>query len=198
MKPVFSDAPADGEAQANERALIQQTEQALRANDAPLALDASGAGTWSWEVASNMVTWDDRYHALYEFGAHEPRSREAWLTRVHPDDRPRITARIRKLLEPGAGDRWDEEFRAALPSGAERWIGGLGRVERDRRGRAVRFRGIDLDITARKQCEQTLILAVSRLRSTLDSTADGLLVVDAGGPASRISTGSSGNVAVAR
>jgi two-component system sensor kinase FixL len=163
---------ADGETQAGERESLQH---------ASLALEASGAGTWSWDVASNIVRWDDRYQALYELGAHESSSREAWLTRVHPDDRSRVAARIRKLLQPSAGDRWEEEFRAALPSGAERWIGGLGRVERDERGRAVRFRGIDLDITARKQCEQTLMLAVSRLRSTLDSTADGLLVVDAAG-----------------
>jgi PAS domain S-box-containing protein len=173
----------EGDAHPNERTSLRETEEALRASEEHLrlALDASHAGTWSWEVISNITTWDNRYHALYGLGPNDPRSYEVWMTRVHPADRPRLESRLKELLEPGAGEIWNEEFRAILPSGGERWMVELGSIERDKDGRAVRFRGINLDITERKRVEQELKVTVSRLRSILDSTADGLLIVDATG-----------------
>ena len=44
-----------------------------------LALDASGAGTWSWDVATNQSVWDERYHALYGFAPNDSPSFETWL-----------------------------------------------------------------------------------------------------------------------
>ena len=180
---VFSPERAHFVVVGDDITMRRQTEAALRTREEQLrlALDASGAGTWLWEVASDVTTWDDRYHALYEFAPDEARSHEAWLVRVHPDDRSRLESRIKELLEPGAGEIWNEEFRVILPSGGERWMVELGSIERDKDGRAVRFCGINLDITERKRVEQELKVMVSRLRSILDSTADGLLIVDATG-----------------
>lgn len=121
-----------------------------------LALDASGAGTWSWEVASNVSVWDERYGELYGFEPGEPPSYERWLARVHPDDREQLWTRVQALMAPSADDSWSEEFRALHPVKGERWMMGLGRVERDCDGRARCFRGINLDITERKQAEQAL------------------------------------------
>jgi PAS domain S-box-containing protein len=121
-----------------------------------LALDASGAGTWSWEVATNCSVWDAGYHELYGFEPDEAPSYERWLARVHPDDREQLRARVEALTAPGADDFWSEEFRALHPTKGERWMSGLGRVERDRDGRALHFRGINLDITERKRAEEAL------------------------------------------
>ena len=137
---------------------LQAANTALSESEARLrlALNASNAGTWSWDAVNSISTWDDRYHELYGFELHEPQSYEAWVRRVHPQDRERILARIQTLLEPGAGETWNEEFRALHPLKGERWMGSLGRIERDKAGRAVRFTGINLDITERKQMEQAL------------------------------------------
>jgi PAS domain S-box-containing protein len=121
-----------------------------------LALDASGAGTWSWDVTTNQSAWDERYQALYGFEPGEPPAYETWLARVHPDDREQLRARVQALILPGVGDSWSEEFRVLHPTKGERWMAGLGRVERDREGRARHFRGINLDITERKQADEAL------------------------------------------
>lgn len=136
----------------------KQAEEALRESEERLrlALDASLAGTWSWDVATNRSTWDERYHRLYGFEAQEPCSFEAWIGRVHPQDRECLIARIRSLLTATADDDWSEEFRALHPLKGERWMQGLGRVERDETGQAVRFAGINLDITERKRVEEKL------------------------------------------
>ena len=132
-------------------AALGESEARLR-----LALEASNAGTWSWDVGSKQSAWDDRFHEHYGFETHAPRSFEAWMAGVHPEDRERLLARIQALVEAGAGDAWNEEFRALHPAKGERWMAGLGRVERDQTGRATRFAGINLDITDRMMFDDAL------------------------------------------
>ena len=159
---------------------LQAANRALRESEARLrlTLDASNAGTWSWDTASNIATWDDRYRELYGFEPHDPQSHEAWICRVHPEDRERILARIQTLIEPGTGDTWNEEFRALHPVKGERWMGGLGRVERDQVGRAVRFVGINLDITERKHAEQAQHAQLVQIEAIYQSAPVGLCVLD--------------------
>ena len=80
---------------------LRAANEALAENQArlELALDASNAGTWSWDAASNQSAWDRRYHELYGFQPQELVSFEGWIARVHPEDRERLLARIRKLVE---------------------------------------------------------------------------------------------------
>ena len=130
-------------------AALQQSEARLR-----IALDASSAGTWSWDVAGNVAQWDECYHALYGFGPNDPISFETWIERVHPEDRAHLQQRIEILLTSESDDRWNEEFRAHHPALGERWMHGLGQVERNVDGRAIRFAGINIDVTERKQAEE--------------------------------------------
>ncbi|MBI3880079.1 MAG: PAS domain S-box protein [Verrucomicrobia bacterium] len=140
-------------------AALRESESQLR-----LSLDASNAGTWSWEVATNVAQWDDKYHELYGFAPHEAISHAAWLARIHPDDRARLGEEIQALLRPGAPGLWNQEFRVLHPQRGVRWMIGLGRVERDAAGTARRFTGINLDITGRKRAEEE----IHRLNQTLE------------------------------
>ena len=151
-----------------------QAEAALREseNRLRLALQASNAGLWAWDVARNLSTWDDCYHRQYEFTLNDPVSFEAWISRIHPDDRPQLLEMIRALTEVGRGTEWNMEFRAMLPVAGERWMWGVGHVERDSAGRAVRFTGLNLDITSRKQAEATRRESAERLRAIVDNSLD--------------------------
>jgi C4-dicarboxylate-specific signal transduction histidine kinase len=50
-------------------------------------------------------------------------------------------------------DPYATEYRVNLPDGSLRWLSGRGTVERDSQGRALRMRGISMDITERKEAE---------------------------------------------
>ena len=160
------------ELQAANRSL-SESEARLR-----LALDASNAGAWSWDAATHTSGWDDRYHEMYGFDPQRPRSFDAWITRVHPEDRQGLVARIQKLQEPGAASSWNQEFRVLHPVKGERWMAGLGSIERDEAGRALRFSGINLDITERKHMVQALRESEAKYRRLHESMTDASVVVD--------------------
>jgi PAS domain S-box-containing protein len=130
-----------------------------------LALVASGAGVWSWDLTTNTAWWDEQYSELYGFRPDEPRSYETWLERLFPEDRARLSLRVESLLRPGGSNSWTEEFRACHPRSGARWHVEFGMVHRDAAGNALRMTGIDLDITDRKLAEA----ALHQLNETLEN-----------------------------
>jgi PAS domain S-box-containing protein len=159
---------------------LQAANEARAENEArlELALDASNAGTWSWDAVRGTSRWDDRYHALYGFTVDDPMSHEAWMSRVYPEDRKRLQARIEQMVAPGGGDIWNEEFRVLHPVKGERWMAGLGHVERDESGRAVRIGGINLDVTERKRGEEAQRTQLAQIEAIYQSAPVGLCLLD--------------------
>jgi PAS domain S-box-containing protein len=129
-----------------------------------LAMEAASAGAWAWDAHTNVATWDDRYHAMYGFARGEPRLHEAWLGRLHPDDRPAVVARLEAVRRTPGDDGWDMEFRAVTPDRGVVWMQGLGRAVRDAGGALVSMSGINLDISERKRVEQRLRESEEKLR----------------------------------
>ena len=97
---------------------------------------------------------------------------------MHPEDRQAWLAQIQKLQQPGADSRWNQEFRALHPVKGERWMAGLGRIERDEAGRAVRFIGINLDITERKRAEEALRAQLAQIVAIYQTAPVGLCLLD--------------------
>jgi PAS domain S-box-containing protein len=121
-----------------------------------LALDASAACTWSVDLDTRAVSWDERSAALFGFAAGVPVTFEAMVSRLHDEDRVHVTARLEDVRMNAGLDDWDMEFRVRRPDGSSVWIHGIGRAERGTDGRATRLSGINLDVTARKQAETAL------------------------------------------
>lgn len=141
-------------------------------------MEASAAGAWSWNVQTNETTWDDRFHAMYGFAEGDPRTHEAWLACVHPDDRPRIVARLDAVLRTPGDDEWNMEFRALSPTRGVLWMYGVGRTLRDANGQVVSMAGINLDVTARKRSEERLCESEEQLRLFFESAPAAVAMFD--------------------
>lgn len=91
----------------------------------------------------------------------ETLSAAEWETSLHPDD----TIIARRALESAieTGETFRIEYRTFCSDGRQRWVLGLGAVVRDDAGKPVRFVGLNLDITSRKEAE----LELARVRSEL-------------------------------
>jgi PAS domain S-box-containing protein len=126
---------------------LEESERHLR-----LATGAAELGTWEWDVERDRVRWDPLLLNLFGLQAQElADSSQAWIERVHPDDRGRILTAIRKALAEQA--TYAEEFRIVRPDGEVRWIAAEGRAYGDTPQRALHMVGVARDITARKLAE---------------------------------------------
>jgi PAS domain S-box-containing protein len=101
---------------------------------------------------------------------------QSWRDAVHPDDRDRVFDAYRHVAGP-----LHIEYRVVRPDGECRWVWSHTAPVRDERTNVVGIVGIVEDITERKRMEQALETSLSLLRATLESTADGILVVDSDG-----------------
>jgi PAS domain S-box-containing protein len=134
-----------------------------------LALDASAAGTWTVDLETRAVSWDERSCALFGFAPGARVTFEAMVGRLHDGDRVHVTARLEDVRMNAGLDEWDMEFRVQRPDGSAAWIHGIGRAERDAEGRAIRLSGLNLDVTARKQAEVALRKERDRYRADAES-----------------------------
>jgi len=138
--------------QAGEHA---RTEEELRASEARLreAQEVGRIGSWEWDIERNVVWWSDALYSIYGldpagFGA----SFEAFLDRVHPDDRARVHENVAAALrdrQPYAID-----FRIVRPEGDLLTIHSRGRVITDLDGKAIRMSGTAQDISERQRAEE--------------------------------------------
>ena len=163
-----------------ERAL-REREHRLR-----LALDASEAGSWTWDARSDQIDWDEGFRARYGFPPTEVAASEKWVARVHEEDRARVLGVLDEILQSTTKVAWDNSFRIVLPNGDVRWIQSLGRAERDAEGRLTRLTGLDLDITERRRTEEALRALHDekrdrQLRLLLETAEQGIVLVDAKG-----------------
>ena len=135
-----------------------RVEERLVASRERFALAAWGTndGLWDWNVVRGVVFYSSRWKSMLGCAPHEiGRSLDAWLERVHPEDRGAVDAAIEALLASGA--KFEVEYRMRHADGTWRNMVARGVVVRDRRGRAVRVTGSQADVTSRKRAEQQLL-----------------------------------------
>jgi PAS domain S-box-containing protein len=104
-----------------------------------LSLDASGGGSWTWEASANRIDWDDGFRTRYGFAPDEPPTFDAWVSRLHEEDRPRLLGFLDQVLQTTTLDAWDNTFRIVRPDGAVAWMQSRGRADRDVNGQVTRL-----------------------------------------------------------
>jgi len=106
-------------------------------------------------------------HGLPPEAANE--TYEDWVTRIHPADRQRTVNHLFDTLK-GESEDYTAEYRIVRPNDGEvRWIRVVGKIERNRDGRALRLVGADLDITDQMLAQATLRESEERFRLIADS-----------------------------
>jgi PAS domain S-box-containing protein len=132
---------------------LQASEAALRESERrmTMAADAARLGMWIWDIRSSHLWITDKCRDVFGFPPDAVVDYEAFVRRLHPDDRTAQEALIRRAIEAGAPIR--TEYRLVLPDGSLRWIAAHGRVDTDGTGRAIRMLGVCIDISERRTAE---------------------------------------------
>src|SRR5438067_6098678 len=104
-----------------------------------------------WNLASGALTWPQGLHSLLGYSPSASRQTIAfWQHQIHRDDRSQIAASIREAIKSRA-EHWSGEYRFRHAKGHYLQLLERALVVRDKNGRAVRFVGVLMDVTARKQ-----------------------------------------------
>ncbi len=125
-------------------------------------------GTWSWEVANDLVVWGDEVSRIFGVGREAfGGNYQSYLSRVHPEDRARVEAEIGGILS-GAKDGYEIEHRIVWPDGSVRWLSCTAQCERDD-GKVSRMGGTVIDVTARHDAETSLRESEATLRQLAEN-----------------------------
>jgi diguanylate cyclase (GGDEF)-like protein/PAS domain S-box-containing protein len=162
----------------------RQQEQSIRESEErwKFALEGSGDGAWDWNPQTDKAVFSKRWKAMIGFAEDEfPGTGAAWVAHLHPDDRERVMSTVQNFFVQNA-PYYEVEFRMRCKDGSWKWMLARGMlVCRDEQGRPLRMIGTHTDLTERKRTEQMMAEKTSLLAATLESTADGILVVDGEG-----------------
>lgn len=142
------------------------------------ALDSARQGVWEYDIRVGTSYYSDTWRRIRGIGPDQPlpESDDAWLEKIHPDDRALAAEQTRKL---NAGDlaEVDYEYRERHSDGHWIWIMCRGRaVAWDAEGKPCRFVGTDTDITAVKASEDRIRAMSRRLELALSSVQIGVFV----------------------
>jgi PAS domain S-box-containing protein len=152
-----------------------QAEEALRASEERLqrAQEIAHLGSWELDVVNDRLTWSEEVYRIFslapqDFGA----TYEAFLERVHPDDRAEVDAAYSDSLRQGL-DGYEIEHRVVRQgSGEIRVVHEKCEHLRGTDGQIVRSVGMVHDITERQQAEEALRESEERFRSVLENSLD--------------------------
>jgi PAS domain S-box-containing protein len=134
-------------------------EQQLRERDEILTMAerTAGIGVWDIDLENQTVRGTAQFWRVMGLPPTDQALPLETTRRLRlPEDRERVATGFHNVVGNHA-ETFEMEYRIRRPSDGEiRWIFGRGRLIRDARGRAVRYSGIDIDVTERKAGEAAL------------------------------------------
>ena len=143
----------------------KRTEQALLRSEAYLAeaQKLSHTGSWAYDMASRHLVYssEENFRLFgYQPTAGTPTNAH-WAARIHPEDRQAALETMRQKIGERSG--YEVDYRVLHPDGTIRHIHSVAHPVFDASGDVVEVVGTHIDVTERKQAEETRLDAQNKL-----------------------------------
>ena len=154
----------------------RQAEESLRRSEERLkrAQEIAHLGSWELDLVDNRLIWSDEVYRIFGLQPQEfAATYEAFLERVHPDDREAVDAAYSGSIRENS-DTYEVEHRVIRKDTGEiRFVHERCQHFRDASGKIIRSTGMVHDITERKQHEEALRKLNAELEERVaDQTAE--------------------------
>lgn len=136
----------------------RRAEEAARVSEDRFRLLARATNdvVWDWDVEGDALWWNDNLKSLF---GHEPRPEQNtidfWVNHIHPEDRERVHQGFVQTIA-STETIWRAEYRFARSDGRYAIVTDRGFIIRDPSGRATRALGSMLDVTERRELEESV------------------------------------------
>ncbi|TCS33777.1 PAS domain S-box-containing protein/diguanylate cyclase (GGDEF)-like protein [Paucimonas lemoignei] len=121
-----------------------------------LAVEGTGDGIWDWDLRSGVVVYSRRFREMFGYAEQDfPDRIESWLSRVHPEDLPRVWANINAASSTTLPV--SAEYRFQCHDGNWKWVRSRGIVVRlTDDGKPSRMTGTITDISEQRKSEERI------------------------------------------
>ncbi len=156
----------------------KKTEEALRQSEEHLrrSQEIARLGSWELDTDNNELSWSDEVYRIFGIQPHEfGATYEAFLERVHPEDRAAVDEAYSSSIRKGQ-DKYDIEHRIVKKDTGEiRIVHERCENIRGESGFIVRSVGMVQDITKRKRLENVMQARLRLLEFANNHSLDELL-----------------------
>jgi PAS domain S-box-containing protein len=149
---------------------LQGSEERLRQ-----AARVAHIGIFDHDQIADTIYWSPEQREIYGLSPHEPVTLQVYLEHVFPGDLDRIGAAVARAHDPAGDGLFDIEHRIVRADGSVRWLETRARTFFEGEGparRPVRTVGAVLDVTERRNVEETRAL----LAAVVETTSDAIIV----------------------
>lgn len=141
-----------------------------------LSAEAGRIGNWQIDLTRGTLESSAICKANFGLAANEDLSFERLFELLHPDDRDRLRATLKKAVETRTD--YDAEYRVLWSDNSVHWIFARGRAFYAADGTPLRMLGVTQNITERKQSEQALRESEAKYHSLFDSIDEGFCLIE--------------------
>jgi PAS domain S-box-containing protein len=146
------------------------------------ALAIGQVGSWIWDIKADRIIADKNLANFFGVSVEEATAGlplTVFTDSIHPEDKARVEKEI-NLTVTKTGI-FDSEYRTTDKDGRTRWVIARGRIEYDDDSRPMRFPGVLVDITARKEAEEKFKQQLAFTRTITASLGEGVYTLDTEG-----------------
>ncbi len=144
--------------------------QLREANDRLLLLSRTTSDAiWEWDMQTGKIFRNDALMDMIGYHLDDPKGLSWWLRRIHPEDRDRVSDKVKESTEKNM-QSWEDEYRFKCADGAYKHMRDKGFIVYEN-GLPVKMIGSLQDVTDLKNLEGELLEEKLRTQKEISETA---------------------------
>ena len=117
---------------------------------------ATKDAVWDWDLRTDQIWWGEGLQKIFHYSSEIVQTNsDWWFDRIHLEDQAKVQRSIDQALEGGM-EFWSKEYRFERKDGTFAAVLNRGYILKNEVGKPNRMIGAMLDITERKQAEETI------------------------------------------